>query len=271
MVDFFSNLNSKIVQPILGNVAEKAGELQDNGEVDLPVLQNIAGQLGISEEKYEKIEDGLFGLAEGVLSAAAPIIDKVAPVADQVFDMLLQSLGNGKFTAVSSTANAQNNAEPATAEAQVEEEPETIQQPAQQPVNEQPKDPVGNIPQQYKDAAAEIHAAMQDYGYLGDVDRYQLIDQKGYSSEELVYIMKAYSAEYGDTLINAMFEESPRERRTIEQKKLYQQQFANALVEVAKNGTDEDRAFLSAEMQAAQANGDTVFYNICKAYFDSVA
>ena len=54
MVDFFSNLNSKIVQPILGNVANKAGELQDNGEVDLPVLQNIAGQLGISEEKYEK-------------------------------------------------------------------------------------------------------------------------------------------------------------------------------------------------------------------------
>ena len=145
MVDFFSNLNSKIVQPILGNVAEKAGELQDNGQVDLPVLQNIAGQLGISEEKYEKIEDGLFGLAEGVLSAAAPILDKVAPVADQVFDMLLQSLGNGKFTAVSSTANAQNNAEPATAEAQVEEEPETIQQPAQQPVDDVQKDnPVSN-------------------------------------------------------------------------------------------------------------------------------
>ena len=57
MVDFFSNLNSKIVQPILANVADKAGELQDNGEVDLPVLQNIAGQLGISEEKYEKIKD----------------------------------------------------------------------------------------------------------------------------------------------------------------------------------------------------------------------
>ena len=41
MVDFFSNLNSKIVQPILGNVAEKAGELQDNGQVDLPVLHSL--------------------------------------------------------------------------------------------------------------------------------------------------------------------------------------------------------------------------------------
>ncbi len=108
MVDFFANLNNKIVQPILANVADKAGELQDNGEVDLPVLQNIAGQLGISEEKYEKIEDGLFGLADSVLSAAAPIIDKVAPVADQVFDMLLQSLGNGSLTAVSTPKNTEN-------------------------------------------------------------------------------------------------------------------------------------------------------------------
>ena len=83
--------------------------------------------------------------------------------------------------------------------------------------------------------------------------------------------MKAYSAEYGDTLINAMFKNAPREARTAQQKKLYQEDFAKALVEVAKNGTDEDRAFLSAEMQAAQANGDIVFYDICKAYFDSVA
>ena len=212
MVDFFSNLNSKIVQPILANVADKAGELQDNGQVDLPVLQNIAGQLGISEEKYEKIEDGLFGLAEGVLSAAAPIIDKVAPVADQVFDMLLQSLGNGKFTAVSSTANAQNESDVTPTATTLETTtPETTAPTATTPetttssATPPPADPAGNIPQQYKDAAAEIHAAMQDYGYLGDTDRYQLIDQKGYSSEELVYIMKAYSAEYGDTLINAMF------------------------------------------------------------------
>ena len=87
MSDFFKNI-SEVIKPLISTADTKVSELQENGKVDMPLFENFATQLGMSEETYAQLEDTFFELMGVVLDHAPEAIDLAASAGDKVIDIV---------------------------------------------------------------------------------------------------------------------------------------------------------------------------------------
>lgn len=87
MSDFFKNI-SEVIKPLISTVAGKVDECQNNDKVDMPLFQNFATQLGMSEETYAQLEDTFFDLMDVVLDHAPGAVDLAASAGDKVIDIV---------------------------------------------------------------------------------------------------------------------------------------------------------------------------------------
>ena len=153
---------------------------------------------------------------------------------------------------------------------------EALEQSAEQKTNEkEEKVPVGsgsidleNIDQQYKDLADELYNAVDGFGYTDNAKIAEIIDPDKYSSEEFVYIMKAYSDKYGESLVSAIADDFKYDvinaSLSLELNKQYQETLGSALLEVANSGSVEAIALLKEELKVADAQNNTFFIEAVK-------
>ena len=149
---------------------------------------------------------------------------------------------------------------------------EKINLPGLEKVKE--KQPVGdgneidlvNIDQKYKDLAIELNDAVRIPLYTNDTKIAEIIDPNKYSAEELVYIMKAYSELYGESLVTAIADDYKYDITTPEMSRIFNKQYqeilARALVEVSEGGSEEVKAFVETEISEAKDQGNNYFLNI---------
>lgn len=199
MVDFFKNIAQNI-SPIISTLAGKVDECQENGKVDMPLFENFATQLGMSEETYAQLEDTFFDLAEIFLDYAEPALNLAASMADDVTGMVIENISGSDISSISSGGDVGAIGNDSTVNGT---------QPVPATSGEDDKPAVGASPETDEDTALytdnELNEKLDDINACldtGNQDEFEKI-WNDMSSEQQAQVMEAYDGNMLNSLSNA--------------------------------------------------------------------